>query len=452
MSTVDSPLGPGGLTGFGRRLRSGEITARQVTDACLARIEAHDPKLGAFVHVAAAEARDAAHGIDRLLAAGTDLGPLMGVPVAVKDLFAVHGMPTQAGSELDVSDAIGAEGPFVRALKRAGCIVLGKTRTIEFAAGAHNVRHPTPWNPCDPNVKRTPGGSSSGSAVAVAAGLCGFAVGSDTGGSVRVPAALCGVFGLKTSTGLWPLDGVFPLCPDLDSVGLITAGPEDAAVVYHALTGEGAAAPHGLTGLRFGFAPPAPLALEAGVARRYEAALDTLGRAGVDLVPVHWPDAEEAEAIAAYFSQVVATDLLATIGRDRLARFGDRIDPVAMKRLAAALNVRASEYVSLRRRQHTLARAAGARLQGLDGVLSPTAPIPPCPVAEIADADAAVDFVAEALRISRAANVYDLCAASIPVPVQPGEGPAGLQLAARHGSDHRLIGDAMAVQQALQRA
>jgi aspartyl-tRNA(Asn)/glutamyl-tRNA(Gln) amidotransferase subunit A len=234
------PFEPGGINTFGRRLRAGEITAEAATAACLGRIEALDGRLGAWQHVAPEEALAAARAIDRLLAAGTDLGPLMGVPVAVKDIFAVEGMPTTAGSRVDVSDLIGPEGSFVRSLRRAGCVILGKTKTVEFALGATGISQTrgTPWNPWDPQVHRIPGGSSSGSAVATAAGMCGFGIGSDTGGSVRLPATFCGIFGLKTTLGLWPVDGVFPLAPDLDTIGPLTRTAEDAAIVWATLCGQ----------------------------------------------------------------------------------------------------------------------------------------------------------------------------------------------------------------------
>jgi aspartyl-tRNA(Asn)/glutamyl-tRNA(Gln) amidotransferase subunit A len=167
-------------------LRTSRLLRRTVA-SYLAGIEQLDPKLGAYGHVNATRALDAARALDDLLAAGVDLGPLMGVPVAVKDLFAVDGTPTTAGSDLDVAELIGSDGSFVKGLRRAGCVILGKTKTVEFAFGAvgtNSVRG-TPWNPADAQVHRIPGGSSSGSAVAVAAGLCAFAIGTDTGGSVR---------------------------------------------------------------------------------------------------------------------------------------------------------------------------------------------------------------------------------------------------------------------------
>ena len=195
------PLGGGGIARFADEFRTGRVTSEAVTTAYLARIEVLDSRLGAYEHVARDSALAQARALDALLAAGTDLGPLMGVPVAIKDLIAVTGMPTTAGSNVDVADLIGPEGPFMDAMKRAGCVILGKTKTVEFAMGGSglNLVRGTPWNPWDATTHRVPGGSSSGSAVAAAAGLCAFAIGSDTGGSVRIPA-FSGTFGVF---GLW---------------------------------------------------------------------------------------------------------------------------------------------------------------------------------------------------------------------------------------------------------
>ena len=198
------PLADLSLLEFGRRFRRGELTSESVTLDYLTRIALLDLRLGTFQHVDAESALQTARAMDILRGAGTDLGPLMGVPIGVKDLFAVQGMPTTAGSLVDVSDLIGPEGSFVKRLRRAGCVILGKTKTVEFAFGAvgTNAVRGTPRNPWDPETERAPGGSSGGSAVAIAAGLCALAIGSDTGGSVRLPAALCGIFGLKTTVGL----------------------------------------------------------------------------------------------------------------------------------------------------------------------------------------------------------------------------------------------------------
>ena len=160
------PLAGSSLAQFGARLRRGEITSESATGFYLARIAALDPGLEAFTHVASEQALETARGVDRLLAGGVDLGPLMGVPVAVKDLYTVAGMPpSRVGSRLDVSDLVEPEGTFIRKLKRAGCVILGKTRMTEFAFGLVNLNQKPPRNPWDAKVHRMPGGSSSGSAL-----------------------------------------------------------------------------------------------------------------------------------------------------------------------------------------------------------------------------------------------------------------------------------------------
>src|ERR671911_2138853 len=136
------PLGPGGLSEFAQKLRAGAITSEAATRSYLARIEAVDGRLGAYQHVAHSQALASARAMDALLAAGTDLGPLMGVPIGIKDLYSVKGMPTTAGTKMDVRDLIGPEGGLVRSLKRAGCIILGKTKTVEFALGITGVSAP----------------------------------------------------------------------------------------------------------------------------------------------------------------------------------------------------------------------------------------------------------------------------------------------------------------------
>ena len=178
------------LADFGARLRRGDLSAVAATDSFLRRIDALNPKLGAYTFVAADAARAQARKVDALIADGTDLGPLMGVPIAVKDLYFVDGLPLTAGSRVDVSRVVRGEGPLIRALQAGGAVILGKTWTSEFALGGINFIQRVPWNPCDPEHHRTPGGSSGGSAVAMAAGLCALAFGTDTGGSVRARAAL----------------------------------------------------------------------------------------------------------------------------------------------------------------------------------------------------------------------------------------------------------------------
>ena len=300
----------------------------------------------------------------------------MGVPVAVKDLIAVEGMPTRAGSNLDVGDIVGAEGSFIRRLKRAGCIVLGKAKTVEFALGAvgTNTIRGTPWNPCDPDIARIPGGSSSGPAVAVAARLCPFAIGSDTGGSVRLPAALCGTFGLKTTVGLWPLDGVFPLSPTFDSLGLLTRTAEDASTVFYGLAEKHEPPPARVPGLQFGN-PRSYFyeGLDPAVASCTEAALQRLEAAGASLVDIDVPEAAQRSE---FFPVILPTELIAVLGRERFEAGRSAMDPVVAARAAGGLETTADHYIRLLWRQRDLVRSRpgpDGRARRLDHALGGTA-------------------------------------------------------------------------------
>lgn len=426
---VAAPFDDGGLDGFGRRLRAGKSSAERVTRAYLSRIEALDPKLGAFQYIAADAALEQARAIDALLASGVDLGPLMGVPIAVKDLFAIEGMPVTVGSHMPLDDVIGAEGPFVKALKRAGCIILGVTKTVECAFGAAGINtvRGTPWNPWDARVHRLPGGSSSGSAVAVAAGLCAFAIGTDTGGSVRVPAALCGIFGLKTTVGLWPTQGVFPLSTTLDSIGLLTRDADDAATALAALT----------PGTQLPRPAPQPGQLRLGRIRGYmdeqidpavhaafETALAQLQSAGVTIEDVPLPEAEEREQLV---PAIMGTEVLATLGRERFEAHRAAMDPVVAARIAAALDIKADAYIRALRRQQALQNLMQDRLQPLDGWISPTCAVPPLPVADFSDPEDGTRLSRRVTRCSQPGNIFGLCGANIPLTDKQAL-PVGLQL------------------------
>ncbi|MEM7545164.1 MAG: amidase [Pseudomonadota bacterium] len=444
-----------GIETFAERLRSGATTAHAATSRALDRIAAHDEQMQAFVHVGAEMALEQASRCDALLAEGRDLGPLMGVPVGIKDLFAVEGMPTRAGTRLDVSHAIGPEGPFIARLRKAGVVILGKCRTIEFAAGAQNVSHPTPWNPADPVVHRSPGGSSNGSATAVAAGYCPLAIGSDTGGSVRAPAALCGLAGHKFTSGSVALDGVFPLCASFDSVGTFTVHPQDARLAYDALmrpSGAARAAVAPLSRCRIGVPHDDMLVgLEAEVAVAFDDALSRLRSAGVELVALDWPRAAEIAVIADIFAHLIPADLTDTLGPDLIDRDADKIDPVAMHRLGPRRSTADQNIRSLREESARMAREAGIRMQDLAGLVYPTAPLTAPPLESVLTPPAAVAFTGRVLSLTRVANAYELTACSLPLSRLPGMLPVGIDVASSAGEDRWCLGLACAIEDALVR-
>lgn len=437
-----------GLADYAAALRRGDLTIEGVTRRYLDRIALLDERIGAFEHVASDHALGAARALDRLLAAGTDLGPLMGVPVGIKDLLAVDGMPVHAGSNLDVTSMIGGEGTLVRRMKAAGCVILGKTRTVEFAFGAVGISQPrgTPWNPADAETKRIPGGSSSGSGAAVAAGLCAFAIGSDTGGSVRIPAALCGTVGLKTSDGRWPRDGVFPLSPTLDTVGLLCRSVADAELAFGVIDG-GRIAPSpalDLAGLRFG----RPVNhyfddLDNEVALRVHDAIARLERAGASIVDIEVPEAAER---AEMFRTVLAPELLAGLGEAAFEAGQDVIDPLIRARMKAGQKVSAESYIRALTRRRELIAIAARRMEGLDAWLSPSVAILAAPVADFDDAERGLQLALGITRNSQPGNMFAQCGLSVPVPGQPGALPVGLQVMGPNGGDARLLAIGRAIE------
>lgn len=445
MPTPD-PFADGGLGGFAERFRRGAISSEVATRAMLDRIETLDGRLGAFQHVAREQAIATARAMDALLAAGTDLGPLMGVPVAIKDLVVVDGMPTGCGTLLDVEDLLEGEGTFIRRLRQAGCVLLGKTKTVEFALGITGASSPcgTPHNPWDAETHRLPGGSSSGSAVAVAAGLCAFAVGSDTGGSVRVPAALCGVFGQKTSVGLWPTDGSLPLAPHLDSLGLLTRSAEDAAIVFAALTGTPRPMPARLDRLRLG-RPTSYFFddLEPEVERATRAAIEGLARTGVRIDPVDVPEAPEREA---YFPIVLPACLVATLGPDRVREGLARMDRTVGERAASGLDVKAADYLALEARRRKSVASASGRFEAFDAWISPTTTKLAPPLAALDHSEAALALALGMTRNTQPSNYLDLCACSLPLPGPTSRLPVGLQIMGRSGNDMPLLSIALALE------
>jgi aspartyl-tRNA(Asn)/glutamyl-tRNA(Gln) amidotransferase subunit A len=222
---------------LGTLLRKRQVSATEITQIMLARIETLDAKTNAYITVMAEEALSAARRCDAELAAGQDRGPLHGIPVAVKDLYDTAGTRTTSGSKILADRVPEQDATSVARLREAGAVILGKTNLNEFACGvtSTNAHYGDVFNPWD--LSRTPGGSSGGSAAAVAAGLCTMATGSDTGGSIRIPAALCGIVGFKPSFGRISCHGIMPLSWEQDHPGPMARTVQDAALMLSAMAG-----------------------------------------------------------------------------------------------------------------------------------------------------------------------------------------------------------------------
>ncbi len=353
-----------------RRLRAAEISSVELTNAVLARIAATEPAIHAYVMVLEQQALAAAEKADAELRAGKDRGPLHGIPIAVKDIFDMAGLPTRCGSAVrrDVPAAT-TDAAVVTCLREAGAVIVGKTVTHEFAAGVISPPARNPWDPT-----RIPGGSSGGSGASVAAGSSFAALGSDTAGSIRIPASLNGVVGLKPTYGRVSREGVFPLSWSLDTVGPLARTVDDAWIVFTAMRDDGddvLDSPNDLAGVRL------------GVPRRYffdrlqpdltaaiERAITTFADLGAEIVEVDWADAEAASAAGF----VICRPELAAVHEQTLRAMPERFNPLLRSRLEAFSLLPGREYVRARRARSVLRRSMADlyRRHDLAALITPT--------------------------------------------------------------------------------
>jgi len=440
-----------GIQDFAHRLRRGEITCAAATDHYLARIDQLDDALGAYEHVATGQAQRQANAIDQLLRSGVDLGPLMGVPLSIKDIFAVDGMPTSAGSSVDVTDVIGAEGPFVKRLKRAGCVILGKVKTVEFALGSSGTNYAkgTPRNPWDAHHFRLASGSSSGSAVAVAAGLCTFSIGSDTGGSIRGPAAFCGVVGVKSTAGLWPLEGVFPLSRTFDSVGPLAASAQDAALITAALTDQPMPKLACLTGLRLGRLTPLFDDAEAVVVKCIDAALQDLAGCGAEIIELSLPQVAAANDV---FTTISRPELIAALGPKRFHAIRDRMNVDVADRAAPGLAVTAEAYIKALWQHRELCEFGRAAMREVDAWIAPSkSRLPPIFPGAFVSLEKDRELTSLCAGPTRVANTFGLCAMSLPVQRYGASLPVGMQIMCGPFNEMRMLSIALAIERVIGR-
>ena len=415
---------------FGRRLRAREITAEQITDACLQRIEAENPRLNAFITVMADDARRRARQADRDLAAGRDHGPLHGVPLSVKDLFDIRGVPTTAASRVRNGHVADRDAPAMTHLAQAGAVFVGKTNLHEFAFGttSEDSAFGPARNPHDP--ARSPGGSSGGSAASVAAGMALATIGTDTGGSIRIPAAACGVVGLKPTLGEISTDGVVPLSRTLDHVGPLTQTVADASLVYHALLGDPASAipvPVPVHGLRLAV-PRAYFCdlLDDDVRARFESALERLRSAGAHVDDI---EIRHASVIATIYLHIQLPDASA-YHASTLDATPELYTPPVRLRLEMGRYVLAEDYVRALAGREALTRDVDAALSQHDAIVLPTLPIPaPLIGASTVQIGSSAQPVRNVmLRLTQLFNVTGHPVISLPAGLTTGGLPCGVQL------------------------
>lgn len=431
------------LEALAAALRRREISSEEVTGVFLERIARLDRKLRAFTSVFREEALIRAGMADKIRSAGRPLGPLHGLPVAIKDLFDYAGQPTEAGSLASKDRHPAASAHAVRCLENAGMIVLGKTQMVEFAFGGWGTNRVkgTPWNPWDLGTQRVPGGSSSGSAVAVAAGLAPAALGTDTGGSVRTPACWNGIVGLKTSSGLIGRGGVVPLCPTHDSVGPLTGSVRDAALLLQALAGFDPEDPatvgaprlspladieRGIEGFRLGILGDDDLnRVEPEVRQSFEAALKDFEALGARLEEIRLP-----LSIDDYLTgggDIMSAESFAHLGC--YAEPSDSpIDPVIRDRILRGRDISAPAYLGLLEQRRVAQAEFLARLDRLDALI-----VPGCHQVPVRVDD--VDEEAPPNIFGRFVNFLDLAGLSVPVGLTAAGLPVGMQIVVRRFDD-----------------
>jgi len=434
------------LAALAERLRTGGTDPVELTRRSLAAIEESQAVLNAFVTVDHDGALAAAERARDELARGVDRGPLHGVPVAVKDLVDTAGLVTTMGSRHFAGHVPDADAEVVTRLREAGAVLVGKTTMHEFAYGPTGDRaaNGACANPHDP--RRMAGGSSAGSAAAVAAGLVPLAIGTDTGGSVRIPAALCGVAGIRPSPLRVPDRGVFPLSWSLDSVGVLAADVAGTAAGWTVLSGVpsivdrvGVPAPDALRiGLPDGF-DRLDLAVHSGLADL----VDRLADSGARMAAVTVPDVEELHWLYRTIQSVEAV----TVHHDRMTTAPELFDPEVLQRLRAAAEVPARDYARALRRLAEVRGSAGVLLDGVDVLLLPTVPVLAPPLgARDADLGGGWRSPRDALLSHTVPfSVLGLPALSMPVPA-PGPLPVGVQLVGAPGADESLLACARTVE------
>ena len=467
-------------------IADGEVSAREVTDEHLARIDAVDEGIHAFLHVDYEGARAAADAVDAKRAAGAPLGPLAGVPIALKDVFTQKGVPTTAGSRILEGWRPPYDSTVVSRLRAADCVILGKTNMDEFAMGSsteHSGYGPTrnPWD-----TDRIPGGSGGGSAAAVAAFEAPLAIGTDTGGSIRQPASVTGTVGVKPTYGGVSRYGLIALASSLDQAGPCARSVMDAATLHAALAGHdpkdstsldapvpdvvGAAQRADVRGLRVGLVKQlSGDGYQPGVRQRFEESVEILQALGAEVVEISCPHFEYA--LAAYYlilpseasSNLARFDGMRfgiRVGDDgsanveevmsetRAAGFGDEVKRRIMLGTYALSSGYYDAYYGQAQKVRTLiARDFDAAFNEVDVLLSPTAPTTAFKLGEKLD-DPLAMYLNDVATIP--VNLAGNAAMSLPIGLAPEDGlPVGMQIMAPSMADDRLYNVGAALETAL---
>lgn len=424
------------------RLRTGGLTSVALTQACLDRIATRDPRLHAFVALDDSALAQAA-AADRAFSMGQDFGSLHGIPLGIKDMIDVAGLPATCGSAVFSARVPQVDAAVVTRLKTGGAVLIGKLATYEFAMVGPDLTLPNPPARNPWNVTHITGGSSSGSAAAVAGGLLRAALGTDTGGSVRSPAAYCGCVGLKPSFGRTSRSGVFPLSPSLDHVGPLAATVEEAALVLDAISGHDPADPHStasawrpasgllgqdINGVRIGYArdwfagdPQA----DPAIIRAMDDAAAQLSLLGARIEEVTLPDYALYEAAGSIILHAEALEVHRPLIADHAAAYGHPVQQC----LAVGAIIDATALDRARRAVHYLTKQMQTAMAPFAALILPTTLTPALPFSDF-DSKKAVWTPMRTIPF----NVTGQPAMSLPIGFSYGL-PLGMQIVAAHGAE-----------------
>jgi aspartyl-tRNA(Asn)/glutamyl-tRNA(Gln) amidotransferase subunit A len=435
------------ITELAAAYRARQLSPVDATRACLDRIARVDPQLRAFIAVTGELALAQAHAAAAELESGRDRGPLHGVPIALKDLIDVAGVPTTGASAVRADHVATEDAAVVVRLRDAGAVILGKLNLHEFAYGGSGVVGHVPPSRNPRSSAHICGGSSSGSAAAVGGNLCFATLGTDTSGSIRVPAALCGVVGLKPSYGLVSLRGVIPLASSYDHVGPMTRTVTDAALVLQAIAGHdpddptstalpapdyAQAVTRDVRGVRVGVPRPHFYdELDADVAAAVEQALAALAALGAEVREIALPVDDDR---AVFRAEAYA------VHRRWVETVPDRYQPETLRRILTGATVSAADYLERRCDLDRLRHAANAWFADIDVIATPTVPVPAPTFEELAADPAALrprELVL--MRNTRPFDIWGTPALSVPCGVTRERLPIGFQLAARVGADAEVL-------------
>jgi aspartyl-tRNA(Asn)/glutamyl-tRNA(Gln) amidotransferase subunit A len=439
------------ITSLAPRLAAGAVRSERLVEEALDVIARLQPSLNAFITITADEALAAARRADKDIAAGRVCGPLHGIPISLKDLIDMAGVPTTAASRLRDGRVAEIDAPVTARLRAAGAVIVGKTNLHEFAFGTTN--EDSGWGPArhplDPS--RSPGGSSGGSAIAVQTGMSMASIGTDTGGSIRIPAAACGIVGLKPGWGEIPAEGVVPLSRQLDHVGPLARSVDDAAIVYDVLRGETPRAPDD---------GPAPRDLRLALLESYfmerlgpdvescvRAALERLRRAGA---AVSIADVPHAAQIPAIYLHLVLADA-AAYHASSLEQRPEAYTQNVRLRLEMGRYVLAEDYVRALRGRDIIRREVDRALSAVDALVLPSLSIEAPPLgASTVEVSGGTEPVRNVmLRCTQPFNLSQHPAISVPCGATRAGLPVGLQIVGHAGRTSALLSVARTIERVL---